>query len=264
MESKFLDAVERNCNKKSDLLGKDFFRYSLRAILAGAMLTLASMTASSAGDQINKLHPSLGRFANAFLFSFGLIYILYLGLELATSNMMYMSAGSYKKKISFSKGIYIVAVCTFFNLIGAIITGYLFSLSGILSNLPADGMLVKSVTGRILQSNSEIFFSSIMANVFVNIAILAFVFMKEESAKNKVIMSAIFMFVFLGLNHLIANFSSFSLYFFSNLNGQIENFTLLNVLRHWLVGFLGNYFGGGLVIGLSYAWLNSGKTAYMD
>ncbi|EGV09413.1 formate/nitrite transporter family protein [Streptococcus constellatus subsp. pharyngis SK1060 = CCUG 46377] len=63
---------------------------------------------------------------------------------------------------------------------------------------------------------------------------------------------------------MAANFASFSLVAFNKIAGQIEVFNLLNILRHFSVTFLANWIGGGLLIGLSYAFLNKDETTYVD
>ncbi|MCC9869781.1 formate/nitrite transporter family protein, partial [Streptococcus agalactiae] len=78
-----------------------------------------------------------------------------------------------------------------------------------------------------------------------------------------VILSAIFMFVFLSNEHLIANFASFMLAAFSHIE-HIKGFTLLNVIRQWTLVFFGNWIGGGVFIGLAYAWLNKTKTSHHE
>ena len=37
-----------------------------------------------------------------------------------------------------------------------------------------------------------------------------------------------------------------------------------NMIRHWVVAFVGNWIGGGIIIGLAYAYLNRSKTVYVD
>ena len=90
----------------------------------------------------------------------------------------------------------------------------------------------------------------ITANMFVNIAILGYMLLKEESAKIFIALSAIFMFVFLINEHLIANFASFMLLGFNGVRDAVDNFTLANILRQWIVVFFGNWIGGGIFIGL--------------
>ena len=71
------------------------------------------------------------------------------------------------------------------------------------------------------------------------------------------------MFVLLGYEHVVANFSSFSLIFFSKFRDLVQDFELVNILRHWGVSFIGNLIGGG-ILGLSYAYLNTTKINYKD
>ena len=70
------------------------------------------------------------------------------------------------------------------------------------------------------------------------------------------------MFVLLGLEHVVANFGSFSLVYFSGAGAA--GLSAANTARQWLFAWLGNYIGGGVLIGLAYAWLNGGCKSYRD
>lgn len=264
MESNFINIIEKNCQKKENLIENSFSRYAFRSILAGAALTLTTFAGTYSGDYIDKLFPGLGKLLYAFLFSFGLVYILFMHMELATSNMMYLSAGAYLGKIKVSKLIYIIIICTFFNLVGSVITGWIVNQAGALNNIKDSGLLIHMVEGKLSQNSIEILFSGIVANVFVNIAIISYLLLKEEINKTIIVHSAVFMFVLLGLNHVIANFGSFSIAYFTNISNSVEGLNLLNVLRQWLFAFIGNYIGGGLILGLGYAWLNKTDSIYKD
>ncbi|MGL5916955.1 MAG: formate/nitrite transporter family protein, partial [Culicoidibacterales bacterium] len=73
----------------------------------------------------------------------------------------------------------------------------------------------------------------------------------------------VFIFAFLGYEHVIANFSSFSLAFFAS-GGAIEGMTMAATLTNLFFAFLGNFVGGGFVIGLTYVFLNKGDYYYKD
>ncbi|MDU3885363.1 MAG: formate-nitrite transporter, partial [Streptococcus mitis] len=45
---------------------------------------------------------------------------------------------------------------------------------------------------------------------------------------------------------------------------QVPHFDLVNILRHWGVTFIANFIGGGLMIGLPYAFLNKNEDTYVD
>ena len=114
------------------------------------------------------------------------------------------------------------------------------------------------------RSNELILLEAILANIFVNIAILSFVLVKDGGAKLWLVLSAIYMFVFLTNEHIAANFASFAIVKFSVAADTIANFGVGNMLRHWGVTFIGNFIGGGLLRGLPYAFLNKNEDTYVD
>ena len=120
-ESNFIQKVGAACNKKEDLYQKSKTRYAVRSIFAGGFLTLSTAVGAVAADLLNTFVPGSGRFLFPFIFAWGLVYLLFLNAELTTSNMMYLTAGTYLKKINWKKALEILLYCTFFNLIGALI-----------------------------------------------------------------------------------------------------------------------------------------------
>ena len=90
------------------------------------------------------------------------------------------------------------------------------------------------------------FTEGITASMFVNLAILGYMLLKEESAKIFIALSAIFMFVFLVNEHLIANFASFMLLGFNGIRDAVDNFTLANILHQWVIVFFGNWILGSI------------------
>lgn len=72
------------------------------------------------------------------------------------------------------------------------------------------------------------------------------------------------MFVFLINEHLVANFAAFMLLAFNHARDNVETFTFMNILRQWTVVFFANWLGGGLFIGIAYAWLNQTKTNHVE
>ena len=45
---------------------------------------------------------------------------------------------------------------------------------------------------------------------------------------------------------------------------KFSTFEIANILRHWGVTFVANLIGGGLLIGLPYAFLNKNEDTYVD
>jgi len=158
----------------------------------------------------------------------------------------------------------ILLYCTLFNLIGALIAGWGFAHSAAYANLTHDSFISGVVEMKLARSNELVLLEGILANIFVNIAILSFVLVKDGGAKLWLVLSAIYMFVFLTNEHIAANFASFAIVKFSVAADSIANFDIPNILRHWGVTFVGNFIGGGLLMGLPYAFLNKNEDTYVD
>ena len=83
--------------------------------------------------------------------------------------------------------------------------------------------------------------------------------MKDDTARLFFIIAVIFLFVYGGFEHIIANFSLMSLAFFSG-----NEMSLVAVLMNWGIAFIGNLIGGGVIMGLGYSFLNSHDAPYLD
>lgn len=263
-ESTFIAKIEYSCHKKEALFDRSKTKYALRSIYAGAFLTLSTAAGAIAADLLNQFLPGAGRFLFPFIFAWGLVYILFLNAELTTSNMMYLTAGTFLKKINWKKALIILLYCTFFNLIGAMLVAFVFDQTSAFANLSTESFLAGIAEHKLERASQLVLFEGIIANIFVNIAILSYLLLKNSAAKILIVISAIYMFVFLTNEHLAANFASFSLVLFNKLASQIEVFNLPNILRHFGVTFLANWIGGGLLIGLPYAFLNKDQSDYVD
>lgn len=267
--SPFQEKIGTACAKKEALFDESLGRYALRSMFAGAFLTMSTAVGIIGADVITGSKempgiPVLARFVFTFIFAIGLVYVLIFNGELATSNMMYLTTGAYYKQISWKKASTILLYCTFFNLVGAAILAWLFNQSFSFMNLTDKSFVVNAVNIKLSKTDWSNFIEGITANMFVNIAILGYMLLKEESAKFFIAISAIFMFVFLINEHLVANFASFMLAAFSPVKDNISHFDVINVLRQWTVVFFGNWLGAGLFIGIAYAWLNQTKTDHIE
>lgn len=255
--------IEAACTKKAALFSESPLRYLTRSAFAGAFLTLTTLAGFVTGDLLAAIHPALSRLAFPLVFCWGLIYILFLNGELVTSNMMYLTAGLYRRAVSLPHALGILSLCTAGNLAGAILVGALAAQTSVLASFSApDAMAGAVVAAKLAKPSAELFFSGILANVFVNIAILSWLSVKNEAARILCVATPIIMFVLLGLEHVVANFGSFSLVYFSG--ASAAGLSAANTARQWLFAWLGNYIGGGVLIGLAYAWLNGGCKSYRD
>jgi len=123
--------------------------------------------------------------------------------------------------------------------------------------------MFEAIATKLNKSTIQILVEGTFANIVVNTAVLASMRMKDDAGKVLAIIFIIFIFAFLGYEHVIANFPAFSLAYFAS-HGTIEAMTAGSVIHNLTFALIGNYIGGGLVIGLVYAWLNNSKSNYVD
>ena len=256
------EMVHAGAKKKEQLLDNEMPRFFVRAILAGIYLTAGTAFAAVAGNAVNEYAPGLGSVVFALLFGLGLFAIVILNAELATGDMMFASWAATDKVFSWGKGIWLVVVVTVANLIGAIIFAAVMSQSAKFGSMDNSHLIVTLVEGKLAKPFFGALLEAIFANFIVNMAIVGALLAKEFISKFVVILPLIAIFVGLGLEHVIANFSLFSLAFLSS--PLPEGFTATAILSNWVAVWIGNFIGGGLCIGGGYAWLNKTKTGYKD
>lgn len=255
--------LDKNAIKKEHLFKNSIPKYMLRAVLAGMFLTIGTAISVMVGEKGNHIHPDLGKFFYAFIFSLSLVMIIYMDTELGTSNMMYLTGGVHRGVLNIQRAAQILFVCVLFNFIGGTFFSLLIAKTSAFQQLTPDHYLFTTVSGKLAKSTLQVVIEGIFANIIVNTAVIASARMKDDAGKLIAIMMIIFIFAFLGYEHVIANFSSFSMAFFIN-GGAVEGMTVASVLHNYLFALIGNYIGGGLMIGLGYSWLNRGETVYCD
>lgn len=262
-KSPLFQKIDEALMNKVALFNSSYARYAARAMLATLFLTLGTAAAFGTALEAEKIAPGSGKFTFAFMFSWSLVMIIFMGAELGTSNMLFMTVGVYRKKLKVSKAAKILGTTLLFNLIGGILFAYMVSLTGPFQDLPAGNYLFTGIASKLGKSSLQIFVEAIFANVIVNTAFTINLRMKDDGGKVMAIIFVIFIFAFLGYEHVIANFPAFSLAFFAS-NGAIAGMTLGSILHNLFFALIGNYVGGALIIGMTYAWLNRTKTSYVD
>ena len=261
--SKLIGSLAESIEKKDALSRHSYIKYAIRAMLATMFLTLGTGVAFYIADYTNHIAEGAGKLLFAFMFSWSLVMIVYMNGELGTSNMMYMTSAVYSKKLRLLTALKILATCILFNFIGAVIFSYLMSLTYPYSGLGTNQYLVDAVTTKLGKTPLTQFVEGIFANIVVNTAVFVILRMKGDSGKVWSMIFIIYIFAFLGFEHVIANFVSFPLAFFAN-GGPVEGMTFWSVIANFFFAGLGNYVGGGLIIGLLYSWLNAKSDVYVD
>jgi nitrite transporter len=234
--------------RKAGLLQLDPPRYLLRSVGAGMALTLVVFVYWVLTQNLGDM--SLGKVIAAGSFGVGLTIIVFTNTELFTSNNMYLTVSSAEGRTTWKQAALLWTACYAGNFAGALLIAVLLLGAGSLQ-LPSDHALFTGALHKAHQAGSVIFIKGILANWIVCLAVRTALRCKEEVAKILILMLIVFIFVYLGFEHSIANMGTFSM---AMLGGG--TLTFADALHNLLYSTAGNVVGGVLLVGLPFAYLN--------
>ncbi|MDR3012037.1 MAG: formate/nitrite transporter family protein [Chitinispirillales bacterium] len=265
MEIAFIEKVYQTIENKQNMINKKFIDYAVRAIMAGVFLTIIySFCTQILTDFSGTILAPFGKLLMSYLFGIGLIFILYFGAELFTSNVMYFTIGVAHKKLKIPTLLKIWTACWLFNLIGAAIAALILVQTGLFNvvggSCPNSEMFILAAKKTVLPWN-EIFFRGILANFIVNVVIFLAITVKDDVSKLLIVPLGLVPFVYLGFEHSIANMGLFMMTWLTPgaSEAAVFNdipFTSVGALNNLLWSTLGNIIGGAVGIGLYFAFLN--------
>ncbi|MBG3874429.1 formate/nitrite transporter [Staphylococcus xylosus] len=240
--------------KTKDILQSFYFkRYLLRAIMAGFILGVITVFVLLIKASLETHLPSgVINIIASIAFSFALVLILFTNSELLTSNFMYFTVGLYYRVITPTRVLKIFTLCFIGNALG----GFLFFLLLHHSDVMTTDMLIQlehTIEHKTLTAGfTAILIKGIFANFFINISLVIAMQIDDILAKMFVMMFGVSIFAFMGYEHVVYN----SVLFGGGLVYQSSELALIPAIINLLGAGIGNYIGGGLIIGLFYAYLN--------
>lgn len=229
------------------------YRYLCRAMMAGfivAVITVFTLRIKS--EMLPGINLGVTMLIAAYGFSFALVMIMFTNSELLTSNFMYFTVGIYYGKISITKSMKIWMLCLAGNYLGMLVVFLLMTGAHIMR--PEEVQMLADISNaKSVDSTAwSIFSKGIFANFFINNAVVIAMQTRDTMAKTFIMMFGIMIFAFMGYEHVVAN----GAYFIASLLYAPEAVSVLAMLKNIFFSFWGNYVGGGLIIGLFYAYLN--------
>ena len=218
---------------------------------------VAAFDAVAVGDQ--SLH-GVGRIAGAVAFGWALVFIYFSKSELLTSNMMIVSIGAYHRRVGWGQAMRLLGLCFLGNAIGGLFMAVLFRFSSLISGEVLVEMEHSVATKLAYITDgpmgwADLFVRAILCNLMINVAML-FVyngFVKDDLTKSLTMIMAVFIFAFLGFEHSVANTVLFTIV------GLIEGIDIGLATANVVIALIGNFIGGGLLIGLYYAYVNDDR-----
>jgi nitrite transporter len=261
MEKKFIKKVYESVPAKIDKVENNLANYIMRAMLAGMFLTLIyTFVTQLNSDYLNSgadLGDPFGKTLMAYLFGIGLLFIVYMGAELFTSNTMYMSIGVMHRKIKAMQVVKLLTICWLANLAGAALCAFLLVQTGMFNAVDghfSNTYLLELAAKKSTLGGSEVFFRAILANWVVNVVVFCAAVMKDDAAKVLLFPLGLMPFVYLGFEHSIANFGVFLMniltpdaYMQAVYHGH--HLSSLGIANNLFFATIGNIIGGAIFVG---------------
>ncbi|WP_062466596.1 formate/nitrite transporter family protein [Demequina maris] len=258
--STVLDALETKTAMSGGLARVYLMRAAMAGVIIGVMYltTFAVISAFASigeGDWVN-----VGKLVGSMVFGFALVFIYYSKSELLTSNMMIVSIGAYYRRTTPLKSLRILLMCYGGNFIGGLAVAIMVAGSSM-----ADGAMGAQLDAAVehkleyfdhgLAGMSDLFMRAVLCNFMINLGMLLVYngVIKEDITKVLAMVMSVFVFAFVGFEHSVANTVVFTV---SALTHGLDYGLALAQLGIVLVG---NFVGGGLLIGWYYAYANDDR-----
>ncbi len=251
-----LDAAETKDTMSRRSKGPYLMRAATAGLLIGILYVAHYQIVATFTDLGGVDLSGVGKILGAAVFGWALVCIYLTKSELLTSNMMLTSVAVYHRRITPARQFGILSLCLLGNALGGLALALMLKGSTIITGGLLEAMQhavdVKLGYATSMLGLSDLFFRAVLCNLLINIAMLVVYngYLKDYLAIIISMLSAVFLFVFLGLEHSVANTV---LFLMVGLQGEVAvGAAALNVG----VALLGNFVGGGVLIGFYYAFLN--------
>ncbi len=270
LDQAFVDTVLTGVETKDGLTKHNYKKYLMRAAMAGIIVLVGYIMyfelLTQFGTYTGAVTGPWGKFLAASLFSMCLVSIYFTKSELLTSNMMMTTMAVDFGKITKKTALKIMALCYAGNLLGGIIFGLIIALTSITTgdaletaNHVLEGKYAYVAEGSTIMSHIDLIARAILCNFCINLAMLMVYNgnVKSEFGKFIAIYFGVFLFCYLGLEHSVANTVLFAYSGWVDLFTDADTaFNLWYSIQNVFWVLIGNFIGGGLLIGLYYSRLN--------
>lgn len=235
-------------------------RYLMRAAMAGIIIGVLYVVNYAVIAGFVAVDPALstvGKMAGALAFGWALVFIYFSKSELLTSNMMIVSIGAYYRRASMRTALRILGLCLLGNALGGALVAVLLRFStltvggvGEQMDLSVEHKLAYLTEGA--SGWGDLFVRAILCNYMINLAMLLVYngLIREGITQCAVMVMSVFVFAFLGFEHSVANTVLFMIV------GLRDGIDVGLAAANLGIVLLGNFVGGGLLVGLYYAYVN--------
>ncbi|WP_062202033.1 formate/nitrite transporter family protein [Demequina salsinemoris] len=258
--STVLDALETKTTMSGGLARIYLMRAAMAGLLIGIMyVTNYTVLAAFAGVGDGSL-VDIGKIVGALIFGFALVFIYYSKSELLTSNMMIVSIGAYYRRTTPWRATRILLLCYGGNIVGGIVVALMVYFSSLGDGAVGEQMQhsVDVKLGYLSEGAAgwgDLFVRAVLCNFMINLAMLLVYngLIKDDFMKSLAMIMSVFIFAFVGFEHSVANTVLFTVV------GMKDGIDVGLALGNLAIVLVGNFIGGGLLIGYYYAYANDDR-----
>lgn len=229
--------------------------YLVNAAFAGAFVGVAVVLLLSVAGPLAAGKSPATKLVQGSVFGIALTLVVFAGAELFTGNVMYMLQGLAAGTVTAAGVAAVWAASLVGNLVGSLGFAAMVNAGGTLGTgatpgkLGAGEALVKSIVdAKNAASGGQLFWRSVLCNALVCLALWMAGRTRSDAAKLVVLWWALFAFTASGFEHSVANMTLFGLGIFEG------HATWSDLIRNLLWTVPGNIVGGGVLVGLGYAY----------
>ena len=236
--------------------------YLIGALLAGAYVGVAVVLLASVAGPLLAAASPVTKLVQAGVFGIALTLVVFAGANLFTGDVMFMLQGVVARTCTVVDLIAVWIVALVGNIVGSICFAWIVHAAGTLAAGssgakpgPGDALIRSLVLAKNGATDAQLFWRSLLCNMLVCLALWMATRTKSDAAKLVVLFWGLFAFIGSGFEHSVANMTIFSL-------GVFNHVATWGDLVHnlaWTVP--GNIVGGGVVVGVAYAYLGRPERA---
>lgn len=260
----FISTVLGALDTKTGMSGGIARVYLMRSAMAGLIIgvmylvyfaVIGAFSTIGSGELVG-----VGKLTGALVFGFALVFIYYTKSELLTSNMMIVTIGAYYRRTTFSRSSRLLALCYLGNAVGGLVVAALIWASSMTDGQIAFQMQ-DSVTHKLAFVSTgpegwlDLLARAILCNFMINLAMLLVYngIIQDDVTRSAAMIMSVMVFAFVGFEHSVANTVLFTIQGFQG--GLDWGLAAGNVG----IALVGNFIGGGLLIGWYYAYANDDR-----
>ena len=256
--SEALDSQQEAARAKADQANSSLPRYLVSSAMAGAYVGVAVVLLLMTTSTMIAAKSTDTRLIQGSVFGIALTLVVFAGAELFTGNVMVMLQGLVARSVTPGEAAVVCTGSLLGNLVGSLGFAGLVSGSAVITGgvPPGTQSVIHAALAGIIQgkeklTGGELFLRAVLCNMLVCLALWMASRTKSDAAKLLCLFWALLAFVASGFEHSVANMTVFSLGIFTHADGA----TWSAMARNLLYTVPGNIVGGGLLVGIAYAYV---------